>query len=139
MRITNKGKYAVRAMLYIACSSHLVSVKEVAKDEDLSSRYLEQIFFSLKKSGLLKSKKGPNGGYSLAKSDTEITVLEILKAVEDKDSNGTEKYDDQNFSCIIKKEVWDKVEEKMEEVLSCSTLGDLRNKYYERNVNMYYI
>jgi Rrf2 family protein len=139
MKITNKGKYAVRAMLYIACSNHLVSVKEVAKDEELSSRYLEQIFFSLKKSGLVKSKKGPNGGYSLARNDSKITVGDILKAVEDKETSIIDKYDNQNLNVVIQKEVWDKVEERIEEVLGGITLDKLRNKYYERSVNMYYI
>lgn len=71
-------------MLDIAynCGPEPAQIQEISKRQQISPRYLEQIFQNLKRAGLLKSKRGPQGGYALAHKPSEITVLDILNATE---------------------------------------------------------
>lgn len=84
MRLSTKSLYGVRAVFDIAYNSRdvPVQVKDISKRQRISQRYLEQIFQKLKRAGVLKSKRGPKGGYFLAKSISEITVGDILRATE---------------------------------------------------------
>lgn len=84
MKISTKGRYGLRAMIDIAINSKKtpVSIKDIALREDISERYLEQIVVLLKKKGLVKSQRGARGGYRLAKDANEISVGDILRALE---------------------------------------------------------
>ena len=84
MRLSTKSLYGVRAVFDIAYNSEglPVQVRDISKRQRISPRYLEQIFQKLKKAGILKSKRGPKGGYSLAKSIADISVGDILRATE---------------------------------------------------------
>lgn len=84
MRLSTKSRYGLRAMFDIAynCSSAPVQIQDISRRQQISPRYLEQIFQNLKRAGILKSKRGPQGGYALARRPDEITVLEILNATE---------------------------------------------------------
>lgn len=84
MRLSTKVRYGVRALFDIAYhSSGLpIQIKEISKRQQISQRYLEQIFQKLRKAGLLKSKRGPSGGYTLAKTAKEINIGSVIKAVE---------------------------------------------------------
>lgn len=83
MRITTKGRYAVRAVANLAAShsDKPVSIKQLAEEEDISPEFLEQIFFRLKKAGIIRSVRGPGGGFILAKDPSEITIQDIFIAV----------------------------------------------------------
>ncbi|MFW5801981.1 MAG: RrF2 family transcriptional regulator [Spirochaeta sp.] len=83
MRITTKGRYAIRAITNLALSeaSRPKPIKTIAKEEDISPEFLEQIFFRLKKTGMISSVRGPGGGFKLARDPKEISVKEIFKAV----------------------------------------------------------
>jgi Rrf2 family transcriptional regulator, cysteine metabolism repressor len=84
VRVSTRGRYAVRAVLDLAvnCSNSPVPLTEISKRQDISLFYLEQLFNKLKKSGLVRSKKGAGGGYVLARSTREITVGDIIRCVE---------------------------------------------------------
>lgn len=84
MKISTKGIYALEAMTDLAIHSvdRVESIKNIAERRKLSEKYLEQIVGALRRAGLIKSTRGANGGYSLAKSPEQITVLEILDATE---------------------------------------------------------
>jgi Rrf2 family protein len=84
MRLSTKSRYGLRAMFDIAynCGPAPVQIQDISRRQQISPRYLEQIFQNLKHAGLLKSKRGPQGGYALARKPDEITVLEILNATE---------------------------------------------------------
>lgn len=84
MRLSTRSLYGVRAIFDIAYNygGQPVQVKDISKRQKISPRYLEQIFQRLKKTGVLKSKRGPNGGYYLTKMPKEITVGDILRATE---------------------------------------------------------
>jgi len=83
MRITTKGRYGVRAVLYLATSyyNRPVSIKSIAEHEDISPEFLEQIFFKLKKVKIINSVRGPGGGFVLNKKPAEISLKDILDAL----------------------------------------------------------
>lgn len=84
MKISTKGRYAVRLMLDIAVHSDEgnVSLKDVSKRQDISLKYLEQIVNTLSKAGFLRSQRGAQGGYKMTKSPAEYTVGDILRVTE---------------------------------------------------------
>jgi len=84
MKISAKGEYALKAMLDLSMreSSGLVSIQEIAARQSIPQRYLEQVLLQLKRASLLTSKRGAAGGYHLTRSPGEITVGEVLRAVE---------------------------------------------------------
>lgn len=83
MRLTTKGRYGVRAVINLASAyaNRPISIKTIAKQEEISPEFLEQIFFKLKKAGVISSIRGPGGGFVLNKKPAEISVKEILTAV----------------------------------------------------------
>ncbi len=84
MRLSTKSRYGLRALFDMAYNSGMLpaQIKDISRRQDISPRYLEQIFQSFKKAGILKSKRGPQGGYCLARKPEQITVREILEAAE---------------------------------------------------------
>jgi Rrf2 family iron-sulfur cluster assembly transcriptional regulator len=90
MRLSTKGRYAVMAMADLARNgrgadgeSRAVSLAEIAARQEISLSYLEQLFARLRKSGLVRSVRGPGGGYRLAKAADETVVAEIVLAVDE--------------------------------------------------------
>lgn len=86
MKISTKGRYAIRLMIDIAehSSNGNVSIKEVANRQNISLKYLEQIVNMLSKAGFLRSQRGLQGGYKLARSPKDYTVGDILRITEGK-------------------------------------------------------
>lgn len=84
MKLSTKGRYGLRAMIDLAryCEMEPVSISSIAARQDISERYLEQLVALLKKAGLVKSIRGASGGYVLAKDADEISVGDILRALE---------------------------------------------------------
>ncbi len=85
MKLTTKGRYAVTAMMDLALHAKIgcVSLVDVSERQNISLAYLEQLFRSLKKSGLVNSIRGAKGGYMLAKGDKEISLADILVAADE--------------------------------------------------------
>jgi Rrf2 family iron-sulfur cluster assembly transcriptional regulator len=83
MRLTTKGRYGVRAVVNLAAAANSdpISISQIAKKEYLAPEFLEQIFFRLKKAGLIRSIRGPKGGFVLNHKPSEISVKTILDAV----------------------------------------------------------
>lgn len=83
MKISTKGRYALRLMLDLALEDdQIVKLKDVAERQDISVKYLEQIISVLQKAGYVKSMRGPGGGYTLSKRPEEYTVGMILRLIE---------------------------------------------------------
>jgi Rrf2 family protein len=84
MKITKKGEYALRTLLALACvyGERTISLREIAEQEKISYKFLEQIMILLKKMRFVESTQGKFGGYALARSPKEITLGEIIRAVE---------------------------------------------------------
>ena len=85
MRLSTKGRYAVMAMADLARNGadRAVSLAEIATRQEISLSYLEQLFARLRKGGLVKSVRGPGGGYRLAREACETAVAEIVLAVDE--------------------------------------------------------
>lgn len=83
MKISTKGRYAIRLLIEIGMrEDEYVKLKDAAKKQDISLKYLEQISSLLQKAGLVISSRGANGGYKLAKNAEDYTILEILEVTE---------------------------------------------------------
>jgi Rrf2 family protein len=84
MRLSTQSRYGVRAIFDIAYNSEGLEtqVKDISRRQEISPRYLEQIFQKLKKAGIVGSKRGPTGGYFLNKKAEEITVGDIIRITE---------------------------------------------------------
>jgi Rrf2 family transcriptional regulator, iron-sulfur cluster assembly transcription factor len=84
VKLSNKGRYAVRALFDIAFynEGRPTQVKDIAERQNIPPRFLEQIFQDLKRSGIVGSKRGPQGGYSLARRAGEIRLGDVVRALE---------------------------------------------------------
>jgi len=82
MKFSTKTTYGLRAMACIMKYQEAVPISRIAKEEDISQKYLEKIIGKLKKNGLLMAEKGATGGYFLAKDPQNITVYDIVKALD---------------------------------------------------------
>ncbi|MBS1198966.1 MAG: iron-sulfur cluster assembly transcription factor IscR, partial [Proteobacteria bacterium] len=85
MRLTTKGRFAVTAMVDLAMNSHeaLVTLASISERQKISQSYLEQLFGKLRRQELITSVRGPGGGYGLARPAKEITVAQIVRAVDE--------------------------------------------------------
>ena len=86
MRLTTKGRYAVTAMLDLSLNFELgsITLADISERQGISLSYLEQLFARLRKQGLVSSSRGPGGGYRLSRTAGEITVMDVIAAVDEK-------------------------------------------------------
>jgi len=84
MKLSNRSQYGVRALFDMAYYSpgRTVQIREISRRQGISRRFLEQIFYSLKKAGIIESTRGPKGGYLLTRSPDKITVGHIIRVLE---------------------------------------------------------
>lgn len=84
MKISTKGRYALRIMLVLAINNkgEFITLKDIAARQEISNKYLEQIIAMLNKAGYLETARGNNGGYKLAKKPEEYVIGDILRATE---------------------------------------------------------
>ncbi len=129
MKVSTRGDYAARALLSLALhgSDSPTSVKEIAERTGLPQPYLEQILLSVKGAGLVLSKRGVGGGYFLARPPSEITLADILGAVEGPQLPIEEPHDHCEGHCILQ-EVWGCVAEESRRVLEAYSLADLAER-----------
>ncbi len=85
MRLTTKGRYAVTAMLDLAvhATENPVPLADISQRQGISLSYLEQLFARLRKEGLVDSARGPGGGYRLSRASSEITVVQVISAIDE--------------------------------------------------------
>jgi Rrf2 family iron-sulfur cluster assembly transcriptional regulator len=150
MRLTSKGRYAVRAMLDLTFNSNgnPVRLQEISTRQAISLHYLEQLFRKLRTGRVVKSVRGPGGGYVLSRSMDEITVKDILECVGEninpaRDISGNpssgvdiktnegevQKVDTSEFK--LTKNFFENLGILMQEYLTTTTLGDLMRKSKE--------
>ena len=128
-----------QALKNINIDLEAVSIKSISERQNISERYLEQIFSLLRKSGIIVGRKGAQGGYVLGKNINELTILEILKVLEgdsifidinDKEENEVEEF--------INKNLWREINSKIENYFSNITLEDLVDEYRKSKDNIIY-
>ncbi|MCL2066122.1 MAG: Rrf2 family transcriptional regulator [Treponema sp.] len=144
MIISTRGRYALRAMLALVKlgdEGKLVTINRISKEENLSPIFLEQIFFNLKKAGLVKSVRGPGGGFMIIPPLDKVTVKEVIEAAgEDIAPGNCDKhspYCDRQFGCKSHK-VWINFGEMIFNYFNNMTLASLledENKEMVNSVN----
>ncbi len=133
MKISTKGRYALRLMLDLALHENQdpVPLKDVAARQDISLKYLEQIISILQKAGFVRSLRGPQGGYYLAKAPADYTVGSILRLIEG-DLCPVACLEDTPNKCPRKEtcvtlRLWTELDEAIKGVIDKYTLADLSN------------
>ena len=129
MRLTTKGRFAVTAMVDLSMRQARgpVTLATISERQHISLSYLEQLFGKLRRAKLVNSVRGPGGGYNLAKPIAEITVAEIISAVDEAidatQCAGKENCNDDR-RCITH-DLWATLNEKMNDYLGSVTLADV--------------
>lgn len=142
MKISTKGRYALRLMLDLAInneSGELIRVKDVSERQEISEKYLEQIIAVLKKAGYVKSLRGAQGGYKLAKSPKEYTVGDILRLTEGNMAPVSCLEDDENLceratGCTTLR-LWEMINDAVKNVIDHVTLQDMVDWEQEKSGN----
>ncbi len=132
MKLTTKGRYAVMAMADIAANQKLkpVSLKDISLRQNISLSYLEQLFSKLKNRRLVKSVRGPLGGYMLEKNPKDIKISNIIFAV-DEEGKTLNCNRDSKKSCqgksvrCITHHLWVDLEQHINDFFDSTNLGDL--------------
>ena len=142
MKISTKGRYAIRLMLDLAMNytGEPISLKDVAKRQDISDKYLEQIISVLNRAGFVKSVRGAQGGYYLRKRPEEYTVGMILRITEGSLAPVACIDDDDEVNCDRQEScvmliLWKKINDAVSSVVDHTTLQDLMDWQMEKNGN----
>jgi len=142
VKVSTKGRYGLKAMVDIAIysNSEVVTLKSISERQNISEGYLEQIFSNLRKNGLVIGRKGAQGGYSLSKPINQLTIGEILRALEGDlvlvDVNNTNVIDD--LENCINMNLWNEINKNINDYFDSIKLEDLVNKYNNRIDNFVY-
>jgi Rrf2 family protein len=135
MRLSTVGRYALRAMVDLAMHDGQAPVlrKEIAERQEISGNYLAQLFLKLRRAGLVQSVLGPGGGYVLAKSPSEISAGDVLRAVQETLAPVYCVDDEREESChradgCPTRGLWIKLGQQITETLDSTTLEDLCNQ-----------
>ena len=132
MRLTTKGRYAVTAVLDLSFHQHKgpVSLADISERQGISLSYLEQLFARLRRNGVVNSTRGPGGGYSLARDPEDVSIAEIIIAVD-------ESYDATNCSeagncsdnhqCLTH-DLWHELSQEIHGFLSGISLAEMQAK-----------
>jgi Rrf2 family transcriptional regulator, iron-sulfur cluster assembly transcription factor len=129
MRLTTKGRYAVTAMLDLALhqGEGPITLADISRRQGISLSYLEQLFASLRKKGLVDSTRGPGGGYQLSRTPHDIAVADVISAVDEKvDATrcGGQANCQENQQCLTH-DLWMDLSRQIHDFLSAITLGQL--------------
>ena len=148
MKLSKKCRYALRALIDLSVNSgneHIV-LSGIAERNQISPQYLEQVFASLRRAGIVKGIKGSQGGYQLKLAPEKITVSDILEAVDGSYLIEAEEVPDDSHgratAVTIQKLIIDQVNGQLDDLLKSITLADLKKIYMdnkEYDENMYYI
>tara|TARA_Y100000590_G_scaffold319015_1_gene361020 strand:+ start:291 stop:731 length:441 start_codon:yes stop_codon:yes gene_type:complete len=132
MKLTSKGRYAVMAMADLAKNNakEPINLKEISLRQGISISFLEQLFIKLRKNNLVQSARGPLGGYVLSKPPTEIKLLSIISAVDEKINTVKCKKESKkgcngkSIKCITHS-LWDDLENHINKFFEENTLNDV--------------
>jgi Rrf2 family iron-sulfur cluster assembly transcriptional regulator len=139
MRLTTKGRYAVTAMLDLAihATDSPVPLADISQRQGISLSYLEQLFARLRRQGLVKSARGPGGGYRLNRVADDITIVEVLNAIDEKidTTRCGGKGDCQDGQACLTHDLWFDLSKQISDFLSRISLGELVERRTVREVS----
>lgn len=140
MRLSTKGRYGLSAMfdLAIKYGQGPVSIKEISKSQDISESYLEQLFARLRKSGLIKSVRGAQGGYILANNPADISVGDIIRVLEGSMAPTDCVMEDSPAHCAksstcVTRDIWLEIRDKINDVIDDITLANMVDNYEKKS------
>jgi Rrf2 family protein len=145
MDFSNKSEYALLAMLELAAhyrDGDSLQIRYISAQQNIPDRYLEQLLADLRRGGLLHSERGAKGGYRLARSPKDITIMDVIACMEEIDLQPTgSKTGDETVDRAAISEIWNEVRQSAFAVLQNYTLQDLLDKAAARQQlnTMYYI
>jgi len=147
MKLSTRGRYGVRALLDLAVhqGGGLVSLKDVARRQEVSLAYLEHLIAPLIAAGLVKSTRGARGGILLLKPPSEIKLSEVVQLLEGSiapvDCVNNPNVCHRSASCVTR-DIWSEMKEAMSQVLDSTTLQDLVERQRQKGqaeTEMYHI
>jgi len=145
MKLTMKGDYGLRAMLDMAAyyGQGPIESADIARRQYIPEQYLDQILMALRKEGLVKSIRGPKGGHMLAKSPAQITMAQVMQALEGyvppMECLPNPDFCKLSPGCALRV-VWQKIDLMTQQVLSSTTIEELARQHQTGNMEtMYYI
>lgn len=134
MKLSTKGRYGVKAMVDLAINygKEPISIKAISQRQHVSEYYLEQLFSPLRKSGLIKSIRGAQGGYVLNRDPKDIKVSEIMFILEGpiEISDCVDGSSCDNIDCCATRLLWEKIKHSIDSVMESVTLQDIVDDYY---------
>lgn len=143
MKISTKGLYGLKALVDLAINSteEVVTLKSICERQGISERYLEQIFSLLRKNGIVKGRKGSQGGYVLSVNPEKITLGDILKDLEGELTCIVQNEDVDLLDKTMRRFIWDKVDTEVLSLLNAMTLSTLVEQYHKNKSQdyMYFI
>jgi Rrf2 family protein len=146
MKISTKIRYGLRAICDLAYTQSEIPsrIKQISARQEISARYLEQIFKKFKKAGIIKSVRGPFGGYLLAKKPQSITVGDIIRAIDGEDIKlvfcsglqKTSKKPCKRIKTCVVSEVWDGASKTLMDYFNKITINQICQQAKERGVGI---
>ena len=135
MRVTAKGEYATQAVLHLSLQyPEVVTIHEIAQRHHIPLKYLEQILLELKRGGILESRRGVRGGYTLARAPEEISVGQVFRIVDGAFAESSCIHNEmmggvcvEGESCGLK-QVWRNVQNSVEQILFATTFEEVRKR-----------
>lgn len=141
MRLTTKGRYAVTAMLDLAIHADRepVTLSDISVRQDISLSYLEQLFARLRRSELVKSVRGPGGGYRLGKDTWQIAIVDIIDAVDESvDATRCQgRGNCQQGETCLTHYLWEDLSQQIHDFLRGISLADLMTRQEVRRISGY--
>lgn len=143
MELSAKIEYALLALLELADyfpKGEPTQIRQIAERQNIPERYLEQVFASLRKAGIVVSQRGNKGGYLLAREPWQITVLDIFNGLEDSHQSRAEQ-ETTSLCRLMVRDIWKEAQQNAKNVLKRYTLQDLcQNRAVRQQLNnMYFI
>jgi Rrf2 family iron-sulfur cluster assembly transcriptional regulator len=139
MRLTTKGRYAVTAMLDLSLNYDLgsITLADISERQSISLSYLEQLFSKLRKHKLVSSARGPGGGYKLSRPAVEITVFDVISAVDENIDNTACKHQGncREGNKCLSHHLWCSLSEQIRNYLSGISLEQVMLDYQDDTSN----
>lgn len=145
MELSCKSEYALLALLELAShysDSEPLQIRQIAAEQNIPDRYLEQLLATLRRAGLVRSQRGARGGYLLSREPWKITLLEVVNCIEGTDTQLSESgRESKSVEGMVIREIWQEAGQAADAVLQKYTLQDLaEQRDSKRQIDiMYYI
>lgn len=134
MRLSTKARYGLRALVHVAHRGY-ASAQTIADKQSIPSRYLEEIIGELRRAGLVVGKRGPRGGYRLARPAAEIAVSEVLAALATTHGDGNAGPPQDEITVLVERSIDDRLRAALGDLRLDQLLGEARERHRRSAAN----